>query len=336
MHLKDLILANHKGSITKKEKIMAGIADCIQVNALSLGDTLPSVNELSNQLGYSRETVVKAYKELKDRGILDAKQGVGYFIASSKLDIEQTIGLVLYGFQTFQQDFYNSFRNTLGKTYKIDVFFHHNNFKIYETVLNNVLGNYSNYVIAPIQSRDAQDLLSDFPKEKLLIIDRYQHVSDDVSKITQEFEQSLILELEKILADIKRYKQIVLFFDPAKDYPKDILTATKEFCKTHKVQLIIEQEYGKHLLKKGNLFFTIGDSDLWQILKDIKCSDFNIGKEIGILSHNDSPVKEIILDGITTFSTDFIKMGEDAAKFVQTKIFTNKMIPGKLIKRNSL
>ncbi len=330
------IRSNPKRTATKKEKIVSAVSYCIQESDLRLGDILPSVNELSAQVGFSRETVVLAYKDLKERGIIDSKHGLGYFVANKELEIEQTVALVLYGFQTFQQDFYNSFRKTLGKKFKIDVFFHHNNSKIFESILSDINGNYGNYVVAPIQDNRFSKILDSFPTSKLILIDRYLHVSDTVSKITQEFEQSLLLVLHGLKTEIAKYKRLILFYKSSSDYPKEIYSATQQFCREQKIDLIIKEEYELNELELGSLYFTVGDSDLWKILKDVKENNFHLGKDVGILSHNDSPVKEIIFDGITTFSTDFVEMGIKAANSILNQQYSNTIIPGKLIKRNSM
>ena len=174
-------------TITKQEKIVLGVTTCIQEDVLSYGDILPSVNKLSGTLGYARETVVKAYGELKERGLISSKQGLGYFVSNESVDQRLSIGLVLYGFQTFQQDFYNTFRKCLGENYHIDVFFHHNNLQMYESILNTIRGKYGMYVVAPIQSKQALTFLEDLPSDKLLVIDRYQYINDQVSSISQEF-----------------------------------------------------------------------------------------------------------------------------------------------------
>jgi DNA-binding LacI/PurR family transcriptional regulator len=44
-----------------------------------------------------------------------------------------------------------------------------------------------------------------------------------------------------------------------------------------------------------------------------------IGKQVGIISYNETPLKEIILDGITTISTNFREMGKTAARLVLEK-----------------
>ncbi len=327
---------NQSSAITKHESIVKGVTLCIQEDALNLGDTLPSVNELSSDLGFARETIVKAYKELKEKGIIESKPGVGYFISNNDTELTQNIALVLYGFQIFQQEFYNAFRKALGDKFKVDVYFHHNNMQIYESILNSIAGKYGMYVVAPIQAPGADVLLSSFNAKRLLIIDRYQFVADNVSKITQEFEQSLLCVFEDLKHKIEEYDNIILYYHDHSDYPKEIFEAVKQFVIRHNLNLEVFEEYDSSHLKNGNLFFTVGDSDLWQIIKEAKDKNYRIGEDIGILSHNDSPVKSIVEGGITTFSTDFKVMGEMAADFIIQRKYTNTIIPSKLIKRKSL
>jgi DNA-binding LacI/PurR family transcriptional regulator len=57
---------------------------------------------------------------------------------------------------------------------------------------------------------------------------------------------------------------------------------------------------------------------------------------VGIISYNDTPLKEVLLDGITAISTDFHKLGEQAALMIlnrQKQQFDN---PFYVIPRNSL
>ena len=72
------------------------------------------------------------------------------------------------------------------------------------------------------------------------------------------------------------------------------------------------------------------------MLKDCIAKGFQLGKDVGILSHNDDVVKEIICGGITTYSTDFKKMAEVAATFVLDREKIQTTVPTELIRRNSL
>ena len=72
------------------------------------------------------------------------------------------------------------------------------------------------------------------------------------------------------------------------------------------------------------------------MLKDCIEKNLDPGKDIGILSHNDDMVKEIICGGITTYSTDFRSMAEESAEFVMSGKAIKKIIPTTLIRRKSL
>jgi len=41
-----------------------------------------------------------------------------------------------------------------------------------------------------------------------------------------------------------------------------------------------------------------------------------IGQDIGIISYNDTPLKKVVTDGITTISTDFKEMGRILAELI--------------------
>ena len=69
------------------DQVMAGIASGI----LATGDQLPTVRQLAVDLEINPNTVVRAYKELEIRGLLDTHHGTGTFIGSTKVkrsDIE--------------------------------------------------------------------------------------------------------------------------------------------------------------------------------------------------------------------------------------------------------
>jgi len=61
-----------------------------------------------------------------------------------------------------------------------------------------------------------------------------------------------------------------------------------------------------------------------------------IGKDIGVISYNETVMKKIILNGITTISTDFYEMGVQAAQLVLTGDKKHIEVPFKLTLRASL
>lgn len=323
-------------TLTKHEKLVKAITNAIESKDLVKGDKLPSINKMVKEVGFARKTIVKAYEELKGRGIVESKNFKGYYVADIKTGTKLRVALVLYAFHEFQQDFYNTFREEMGSNYVINVFFHHNNLDVFNDILRRISGRYGMYVIAPIQHPQVKPLLKKIPSDKLLVVDRHISLPPDYSFIAQEFENSTYKQLVKLLPKIERYKKFILFFKENSDYPIGILNAFKRFTEEFNINGEIEDHYIKGSVKKNTLYFFIGDSNLWKLLSDSKPKNFKIGSDIGILAHNDNAIKEIIFGGITTISVDFKKMAKEAAHFVKNKEAIHKIIPSALIQRNSL
>lgn len=322
--------------LSKHEQLVKGIINAIDAKDLVQGSMLPSVNVMVRELGFARKTIVKAYSELKDRGIVESKNRLGYFVAHTATDQTVKVALLLYAFHTFQEVFYNTFRETVGENVQIDVFFHHNNFEVYEQTLTNIADRYGIYVIAPISYKKNKILLNKISPNKLLIVDRYEALGSDYSYVSQHFEEPTYRILTTLKNRLKDFDELVLFFKQGADYPTGILKAFETFTKQHNIKSKVLNRYSTKVLKKGKVYFTIGDIDLWELLKDCKKQNIQIGEEVGIISHNDSPVKEIICGGITTISTDFALMGKQAAEFVLHKKKTQQIVPSKLLRRASL
>jgi GntR family transcriptional regulator len=61
------------------DQVQAAIA----TGALSIGDQLPTVRRVAVDLAINPNTVVRAYREMELRGILDTQQGTGTFVAEN-------------------------------------------------------------------------------------------------------------------------------------------------------------------------------------------------------------------------------------------------------------
>src|SRR5260370_41744678 len=63
------------------DQVMGGIA----AGALAGGDQLPTVRQVAVDLSINPNTVVRAYRELEIRGVLETQQGTGTFISRQKV-----------------------------------------------------------------------------------------------------------------------------------------------------------------------------------------------------------------------------------------------------------
>src|SRR5512146_1763961 len=62
------------------DQVLGGIAS----GALQPGDQLPTVRQVAVDLSINPNTVVRAYRELEIRGVLETQQGTGTFISRQK------------------------------------------------------------------------------------------------------------------------------------------------------------------------------------------------------------------------------------------------------------
>ncbi len=58
------------------------------------------------------------------------------------------------------------------------------------------------------------------------------------------------------------------------------------------------------------------ENDLVLLLKKINQTKLKLGKDIGFISYNETPVKEILRDVIPVISTDFKNLGDTAAQMI--------------------
>jgi DNA-binding LacI/PurR family transcriptional regulator len=72
------------------------------------------------------------------------------------------------------------------------------------------------------------------------------------------------------------------------------------------------------------------------MVKRCRSENLAIGKDVGLIAYNDTPMYEVIGNGITVISSDFAHMGKNAAEYVKTRQKVFEIIPAPLIVRGSL
>jgi DNA-binding transcriptional regulator YhcF (GntR family) len=323
-------------SNSKHEQIVNGILNAINEKLILQGDMLPSVNVMIRETGYARETIAKAYTHLKDKGIIASKNRLGYYVANNDTEQQIKVALLMYGYDTFQEIFYTNFREELGERVHLNVYFHHNNIEIFETIIDHIKGSYGMYVVSPIPHPKTPELLKNIPLNKFLMFDRFEQLEGEYSFVTQEFEHSAYKAFSQLSGAIKKFDEILFCYKPSSVIPIEILKGFKKFLKDYDINGQTQHGYKYGEIQTGKVYFTMDNAELFALIKECKEKKLIIGSDIGILSHNDEPVKEIVGDGITTFSTDFAEMGRKAAKFVLTRDKIQEVIPTVLIRRNSL
>ena len=78
------------------------------------------------------------------------------------------------------------------------------------------------------------------------------------------------------------------------------------------------------------------NQNLIVLIKKMRDQRLVLGKDIGIISYNETLLKEIVEGGITTISTDFKEMGKRLAQMIINRERFLIENPNDLIIRNSL
>ena len=90
------------------------------------------------------------------------------------------------------------------------------------------------------------------------------------------------------------------------------------------------------VIRKGEVYINLMEDGLVLLIEKIIDQKLKIGKEVGVISYNETALKKIILNGITSISTDFQMMGEKAAELVLNKSSEHIEARFYLTLRNSL
>ncbi len=67
-------------------QIIDQVSGGIAAGALAGGDQLPTVRQMAVDLSVNPNTVIRAYRELEIRGVLETQQGTGTFISHQKVE----------------------------------------------------------------------------------------------------------------------------------------------------------------------------------------------------------------------------------------------------------
>jgi GntR family transcriptional regulator len=72
-------------------QIIDQVLGAIASATLHGGDQLPTVRQLAVDLSINPNTVVRAYRELEIRGILTTQQGIGTFVTTQPVPIDEAV-----------------------------------------------------------------------------------------------------------------------------------------------------------------------------------------------------------------------------------------------------
>ncbi len=330
MILSDFIFSNSRSKI---KTLVDGISMQILQGMLVPGDNLPSINEMSDQLKVSRDTVFKAYKELKRMHLIESNPMKGYFVTGKV----KRILLLLDTYSSFKQDLYKQFVANLSGEYKVDLIFHQYNEQLFETIIKESAGKYTMYVVMNFSNEFLSPSLRVIPSHQLLLLDFGNFDKTNYNYICQDFNTAFYDCLVAVRQKLSKYRHISFVFPEEHSHPACAMDALQRFGElTNTPCSIIRTTEEWKGVEHLTLYIVIMREDIVSIVKSANEKQLRIGVDIGILVYNEEPLLEIINDGIASVSIDFGLMGQKAAMFVMNRKSVQEYLPTTVCLRSSI
>jgi DNA-binding transcriptional regulator YhcF (GntR family) len=316
------------------------IIKAIGEGKLQENDLLPSINELSFEFEISRDTAEKGYKYLKQNGILNSVPGKGYYIKNIDLNHKLKIFLLFNKLSAHKKIIYDSFVAALGNLAAIDFYIYNNDFLFFKELITRQNNDYTHYVIIPHfmdATEKVSEIINTIPKEKLILMDKIvPGVTGKYGAVYESFETDIYNALVLANNKLKKYHTIKIIFPEDTYHPKEILKGFYTFCQEYAFNYKVINNLEKEPIKEGEVYINLMENDLVYLIEKIHTTKMKVGKHVGVISYNETGLKKIILNGITTISTDFQMMGEKAAQLILEQSTEHIAIPFYLTLRPSL
>lgn len=336
-----LIVFDDFSATPKYQQLADSFIRAIENKKLQLNDMVPSINEVSSYFEISRDTVEKGYRTLKKQGILGSVPGKGYFIKSVETGRSLRIFLMFNKLSTHKKILYDSLIKALDNKATIDFYIYHSDLGLFRRILEaNKEKEYDYYVIVPHftgEGDDAYDLLNTIPQGKLVLLDKMvRQVQSPFAVVYENFGHDIFNALREALPQLEKYPRLKIIFPPNSYYPIEILEGFINFCTEYAFSYRVVTDIESEELKKGEVYINLMDDDLVTLVEKAVAAGFQVGEEIGIISYNETPLKRIILQGITTISTNFEVMGSETARVIIERSPEQVQVPFTLNLRASL
>lgn len=334
------LLIDYFSATPKYLQLANCITKAIGERVLKENDLLPSINELSFEFEISRDTAEKGYKHLKKNGILGSVPGKGYFVKNADPNQKLKIFLLFNKLSSHKKIIYDAFVASLGDLAAIDFYIYNNDFLFFKKLLERRKDDYTHYVIIPHFLDAAQNvsgIINTIPKDKLILMDKLvEGVTGEYAAVYENFQNDIYNALVQANDNLSKYHTIKIIFPNDTYHPKEILEGFYRYCQEYAFNYKVVHDMHKEPVKSGEVYINLMEKDLVFLIEKILTTKMKVGKDVGVISYNETPLKKIILNGITTISTDFQMMGKKAAELILEKSNDHIEIPFYLRLRASL
>ena len=323
----DIILdISDKAPIYKQ--LVEQFEEAIRSGKLKPGEQVASMNDFASQMGISKETVKKTYGILREKGLLIPQQGKGFYVAETYLDSKPRVLVLFDKLSIYKEVLYNSLADALGEQADITILTHNQNLELFTYYLDTYLDKFDYYVISPHFPLDektqqaAVKLISRVPNRKLIMVDHWmQNYQGNYGAVYQDFENDVYEGLKQGLDKLKSTSCLKVVTLPSSLYGKMVTKGVDRFVKEFNIPVSYSDSVVDEILPNETYLILSSqlDSGLAAFARKIKEQNLEVGKDVFVISYNEFDLNEVVLNGLTTISTDFKQMGRTAAQMIIEK-----------------
>lgn len=166
----------HKDKIPLFKQIAEYIINDFEGGVIEKDFQLSSINQVNKHYSIARDTIERAYKELKNQEYVVSAAGKGYYFTGKK-NCKIKVLLILNTWGHLESLIYNSFHSCLCENGEVDLQINPHSQNFLKEVIDKNVGKYDYYAILPhfYCKGEEIDILNSFrkiPSDKLLLIDR--------------------------------------------------------------------------------------------------------------------------------------------------------------------
>ncbi len=317
---------------TKLKQLADKLSQDISMGVYRPGDSLPSINQLSKDYDVSRDTVFKAFIDLKERGLIDSTPGKGYYVLGKLTNVL----LLLDEYSPFKHALYNSFAKRLSLHYKVDLLFHQYNERLFNTILRESTGRYNKYVVMNFDNEKLSPTLYKIDSSRLLLLDFGKFDKKEYSYVCQDFDEGFYNALVSLNDRLRAYQRLTLFLVKESKHPRSSREHFERFCAEYGLEGTTSDDVEGLTVRKGEVYIVTREWDVVTIIKKSREEGLQCGVDFGLIAYNDTPVYEVIDRGITAITVDWDLMGQQAAEFVLHNTPVKAYLPTFVQMRHSL
>lgn len=318
----------------------------VKNEGLKKGEILPSMNGLADKLELSKETVKKAYAILRDRGLIESRQGKGFYVREKSEGKYLRVLVISDVHSIYKQILLGAFQQKLSERGNCEttVLLHNQDIKLLRYYLDRNLDSYDWYVVFPhfpLDDKTQKEVLrqlSRIPNRKLILMDRWMdELPGNYGAVYQRFGTDACEALEQYAPELKKKGRLNVMALNSSMYKGEIEEGLRLFAKKHGIASVFGEGIPEDILPDDVCIVLSSqhDTGLVALANKIRDKGLKTGKDVFIISYNDIPLNELVLGGLTTLSTDFALMGENAAEMILSGSPRKVHNPFRLIRRKT-